>query len=206
MEWGEHTSDQRACATIQVARFSIGEVPLMDEGVRELELFKAQLQVDLKKFEATLASQQAAWEENAIRDRERWLGELRIIQTMHQAIVDFALVTIRSLILANGGAIVGLVTFTGNIWSKGGASGATVARAITPGIGYFVAGLVFALLTAGLAYVSQVVYSEMKRPQPAQKVGNTVRGFAVLLAFLSLIAFIIGAYASLAAFHSPPPS
>lgn len=178
----------------------------MDDSSREIERFKAQLQVEVKKFEADLAAKQATWQETAIRDRERWLHELRTMQTMFRALVDFALITIRSLVLVNGAAIVGIITFTGNMWSKRSPSAEHLAKSIAPAIGYFATGLVLALLTAGFAYIAQVVYVELKRPQPALHVGNWIRAAAILFAVLSLVAFIVGAYASVAVFGSPPPT
>jgi hypothetical protein len=80
-----------------------------------------------------------------------------------------------------------------------------MAKAIVPATAWFVGGLTLALLTAGLSFVAQVIFAEMKRPQPAIKIGNRARLVAGVLAFGSLCAFIVGAYESLSAFRLPIP-
>ena len=174
----------------------------MDDAARQLEHFKAQLQAELKRFEAQLEDRQAAWQENAIRDRERWLHELRTLHLSFRAIIDFALVTVRGLVLVNGGAIVGILSFASSLWSRNDMAAKAMARALGPAITWFVIGLSLALLTAGLSYVAQAAYTELTRPQPAMKVGNRIRAVAVAFAILSLVAFIVGAYESIAAFKA----
>jgi hypothetical protein len=109
----------------------------------------------------------------------------------------------RGLVLVNGGAIVGIITFTSSLWARGVASATATAGAVVPALASFVAGLTFALLTSGLAFVAQAVFTEMKRPQPAIRVGNAIRAVAMVLAVASLFAFVGGAYASIAAFRGP---
>lgn len=169
---------------------------------RELERFKAQLQIEIKRFEAELASKQAVWEETAIRGREAWLHGLKTKYAMFDAIVNFALVTIRSLILVNGGAIVGIVSFAGNLWSHDVGDAPKLVVAIVPALTWFVAGLILALLTAGFSYLSQVLFAELPDIS-GKRYGNSVRVAALLCAIFSLAAFIGGAYVSLTVFHGP---
>jgi hypothetical protein len=199
----------------------------MDEGARQLEVFKAQLlaelethkaglQMSAKNHEAQIHTQQAVWQETAVRQREQWLNDLttqreqwlngvREMRIMFKAIIDFALVTIRSLILVNGGAIIGIVSFTGNLWGHNGPAAKATAQAITPAVGWFVGGLAAALLTSGLSYIAQVAFVELAKPRPAQIVGNACRFAAVAFAIGSFGCFIVGAYRCLAAFESPVP-
>src|SRR5713226_2429776 len=149
----------------------------------ELETHKANLQLNAANYEAKLRASQDQWQESTVREREQWLNGVRELRLMFKAIVDFALVTIRSLILVNGGAIIGIVTFTGNLWGHNGPAAKATAQAISPALGWFVTGLTAALLTCGFAYGSQVAFAELARPKPSQIAGNAFRLAAVALAF-----------------------
>jgi hypothetical protein len=188
----------------------------MEDATRQIELYKAQLLTELEthkanlqlnaaNHEAKLQANQDLWQETTVREREQWLNGVRELHLMFKAIIDFALMTIRSLILVNGGAIIGIVTFTGNLWGHNGPAAKATAQAISPAVGWFVGGLAAALLTSGLAYGAQVAFAEFGKPQPAKKIGNTCRVAAVALAIGSLVCFVVGAYRCLAAFESPVP-
>lgn len=149
----------------------------------ELERFKAEAQRDLKRYEVISNT----------------------LQMAAKGSIDFAMLAIRSLIFSNGGAIVGIVTFTGNIWSRQPSIAKELSKLLVWPIGLFSAGLVCALLTAGGAYVAQVLFSEFLensddgelRPSPW---AERVRIASVALAILSLATFIWGAVATLNAF------
>jgi hypothetical protein len=94
------------------------------------------------------------------------------------------------------------VTFTGNLWGKDNGAGAA-ARAHAPCLGWFVAGLTLALLTAAVAYIAQVLFAET-RATVASKLGNVFRAIGVTLALASVCSFVGGAYESLTAFQSRP--
>jgi hypothetical protein len=91
----------------------------------ELERYKAQLNLHLEHQKAI------------------WAGS----QTMFRLLGDFGLLTIKSLILANGAAMVALLTFLGNLWSR---QGDAQSRALTMRwpLMTFGLGLAFALLAA----------------------------------------------------------
>jgi hypothetical protein len=172
----------------------------MDDADRDFERFKAELDLTARRFEATVTANQALWQEQQVRDREVWLFQIRTKLLMFKVIIDFALLAIRSLIIVNGGAIVGVVSFTGNLWSRDNSAAKAAAQALGPTLGWFIAGLSCALLTAGISYMSQVAFAEMKSQKPAQVAGNVLRVIAMLAAIASLVCFVTGARVSLGAF------
>lgn len=172
---------------------------------QQIEQLKASLQKEVKDHEARLTSENLAYSETLIRQREEWLHLPRTQLLMFRAVIDFALITIRSLILVNGGAIIGILSFAGNLWGRSGNDAATTAVAIAPALTFFVVGLSCALLTAGCAYVSQACFVELAVPK-GKRFGGYFRTVGVTFAFLSLLGFGLGAYASLTAFKTPLPA
>lgn len=66
-----------------------------------------------------------------------------------QAVFDFALLALRSLLIANGGALIGLVTFLGHFQDAVRAIGAWLA------FGAFSLGVFFGLLAIMFSYLAQ---------------------------------------------------
>lgn len=128
-------------------------------------------------------------------------------RVLQRAAADYALLTLRTLILLNGGASIGVLTYLGNVWSKGAPGALVSAHSAAPGLIFFILGLVYGTLSSGLSYVSQILFVELDRTgggsSRAAKWGNRVRYAAVLSAFFSLLAFIVGAILSLVVFQTP---
>ncbi|MBP2277107.1 MULTISPECIES: hypothetical protein [Sphingomonas] len=70
--------------------------------------------------------------------------------------IDLAKEAIRALHLANGGAVVGLLTFYGNIAAQGKFARISV-NGIALSLEFFAFGLVFGIATSMLAYLSQIM-------------------------------------------------
>jgi hypothetical protein len=174
---------------------------------RQLEREKATYQSELEKYKATLQAQQNHWIATEARNHHAWISDKEDGRTLMRAVFDFAAITIRSLILINGGATIGILTFLGNLWNKDAAIARLGARAFGYGISGFVVGLCFALLTAGLSYITQALFSELPREginSPAKKWGNRVRILAIIAAVLSLVGFIFGSWKCMSVFIDPP--
>lgn len=167
----------------------------MDDNLRELERFKAELLSSLEHYKATIKAQQDAW----LSDRDDGRILLR-------AVIDFANMTIRSLILVNGGAAIGILTFLGNLWNKDSVIAKAGANAIGVGLAGFIGGLTFALITSGVSYLAQAAFSELPRQgenPPSKRWGNRLRVVAIFFALLSLISFIFGAVKCMIVFAAP---
>jgi hypothetical protein len=178
----------------------------MDDPARDLERFKAQLQSELERYKVTLQAQQNQWLESIETNRHAWISGREDDRILVRAVIEFSSMTIRSLILVNGGAAIGILTFLGNLWNKDAPIAKASAIAIGPGLAGFIVGLSCALLTSGFAYLTQVAFSELSREgnNPARKWGNRLRVVAIIMALCSLVSFLLGAWKCMAVFIAPP--
>lgn len=170
----------------------------------ELERLKSALAMDLENHKYKNASALAHWQESAKREHDVWLEDRQTKHIMFRAIIDYSLVTIRSLILINGAAVIGILTFTGNLWVKEASAGRDMATAIGPAMEAFVYGLGFAVLTAALSYVSQVLIAELPTRKLSFWIGGCVRIVACVLAILSFCKFVEGGQQSIDTFKKLP--
>lgn len=177
---------------------------MSDSADRDLELFRAQLHRDLENHRASLNQALEAWREQLVRQRHEWLHQLDQSLRMFGAAIDFAVLAIRSLIIVNGGAIIGILTFAGNLWGRSSPAAKATAEAIAPAMLWFVVGLSAALLCAGLSYIAQTLFVELSK-EAGDKWGSIVRYIAIGAAVVSLGAFICASYLSLGAFSTPVP-
>lgn len=149
--------------------------------VHELERYKA-----LLGYEASAAVE----EYNHTNEQSR---------VLLRGIIDFASGAIRTLLLINGGAAIAVMAFLGNAVVKNSSSASDVAaalHALAPSLFWFVVGVFAAGLSAGLAYVSQVIYLEVADQKRRIMIGNFVRYIAVLSAATSLFMFGLGAWSA----------
>ena len=105
-----------------------------------------------------------------------------------EAVIKFAEIAIRSLLLLNGAAAIAILSFASNAAGRGFP---VPFRSAVLVLGW---GAALSVLTAGLSYVSQSVISEAKTPWIEKWGGGGLRVFAVFTAFLSLGAFLCGIY------------
>lgn len=146
------------------------------------------------------------WKAQQALNLERYRAEVENERAMQRAAVDFALLTLRTLILLNGGAAIGSMTYLGNIWAKAAPQAAAGAALAAPGMFAFIGGLVAGALAAGAAYIAQILFVEMDhstgRGSPASTWGGLTRWGAVVLAALSVGAFCYGAWIMVGAFQT----
>lgn len=118
----------------------------------------------------------------------------------------FAALALRTLFILNGGAVVGILSFTGNLWARNDARGQSLAVLLVHPIGAFIVGTVMAALATTLSYVSQILFAERPAGEMSLPVaGLRVRLVACAAAFISMVAFIVGAIQSLLALATPLP-
>lgn len=126
---------------------------------------------------------------------------------MRRAAVDSANVTIRSLILVNGGAVVALLAFVGALES-GDINNAIKIEALVAPIRWFAFGVGFSAVTAALAYLVNMLDSDItdsveliwKYPYVVSKKQAKWLGWlrlgahisALALAIAALVAFFLG--------------
>ena len=140
----------------------------------------------IEKYKAEIENYKAQLKQEEIR-LNRWAAAFR-------ETVNLAVVSIRSLILINGGAIIALLAFLGNLAGKGEKIHYIDAKC--PLILYSL-GLGLSVFIALLAYVFHVIEFEVKPESFWKKTAKPVRFTACLMGLLGLGFFVWGAFASL---------
>lgn len=113
-------------------------------------------------------------------------------QHMFEAAVEFAVLAIRTLVLVNGAAVIALLTFVGQVWANDQYNGSAMAHILFWPLMFFLAGLVLAVVTTLLAYLTQMLTTEHGGGS-IPPVSKKLRRFAIVSAILSLMAFAAGA-------------
>jgi hypothetical protein len=127
-------------------------------------------------------------------------AQLRLFesQTAYQrellaAVVGFAAAAIRSLFLLNGGAVIALLAFYGDLLAGGGGAATLRPTELVAALALFVTGLIAAFLCAAAAYLGQLAFAEGGR----QGLARALRGLALLAAAASVTLFALGAFRAL---------
>ena len=113
-------------------------------------------------------------------------------QHMFEAAVEFAILAIRTLILVNGAAVIALLSFVGQVWANDQHNGSNMAHILFWPLLSFLMGLVMAVITTLLAYLTQMITTERgggKIPPESKR----LRLFAIFASFLSVTGFAAGA-------------
>ncbi|MDE1967506.1 MAG: hypothetical protein KGI92_01250 [Alphaproteobacteria bacterium] len=148
----------------------------------QLEQYKALLQKDVENHKYELR-----------HHLEQWKAARASDLISFRAVIDFANSAIKLLVLVNGGAVIAILTFLGNLVAKQDSDTAVVGAsgfAIT----YFVVGLAAAVTAAAAAYLSQVCFTELSTEKRKKGWGNLFRAIGLATALVSLICFSVGAW------------
>ena len=148
----------------------------------EIELLKARLARELEERKIQAATE--------LEDRK---GQIAIRQAMLVAASTYANGAMRGLLVINGGAIIGLLTFVGNIRKTASPTDAGAATSLIGVVDGFAGGLACSLLALGLSYLAQIIIMEAK-PRVSFWFGGFLRIAAILSAVASLLAFVISAH------------
>ena len=116
-------------------------------------------------------------------------------QAMFEAVVEFAVLALRTLVLVNGAAVIALLTFVGKVWANDQRNGSGMAHILFWPLIFFLSGLIMALVATILAYITQMITTEHGGGTiPA--ISKKVRRFAILAAVLSVVCFATGSIAT----------
>lgn len=126
----------------------------------------------------------------------KWRADFDAYKMGFEAITTFATITVRSLLLLNGGATIAILTFVGD--QSKSVSGFSVAKWL-PAFEVFGWGTFLAVACSAIAYLSQVFIHEPMGERMNKYVGGGFRWLAVAAGLTSLLAFIRGMYLSMAA-------
>jgi hypothetical protein len=109
-----------------------------------------------------------------------------------EAQIAFARDALRGIVILNGGAIIALLTFFGQAWSKNEAQARVVILFLREGLILFVFGSVCGIAAQGFAYLAQQSFVEERRWG-----GRIFRGLCILLGILGIVFFAWGCWASI---------
>lgn len=114
-----------------------------------------------------------------------------------RGVLGFAQAGLKAFTLVNAGAIVALLAFLGNVWTKG-----VVGDPFIQAMSYFAAGVFVAALAAALSYVTQLYYSSDEEKDYA--IGKRWHKATGVVALLSLAFFAVGSVRTVLAFQVQP--
>lgn len=148
------------------------------------------------------------WQDYFERGREKYRSDLRMWEAANahydawqlenvRGVLGFAQAGLKGFTLVNAGAIVALLAFLGNVWGKGVRGGPFISA-----LCLFALGLFMAVLSTGLSYYTQLLYSS--KDEAVQVRGATTHRVTAVAALLSLLLFAIGAWQSIVAFRAQP--
>ena len=116
----------------------------------------------------------------------------------YRSLINIALEALKILVLLNGGAVVALLAYLGQVENRE----ELAARAAAP-IAWFIGGLIAAAAAFVGSYLTQLsLYNEAVHEQ--RQLHPIFLWITIVVAILSLVAFSLGAFASLKAFTSAP--
>jgi hypothetical protein len=118
---------------------------------------------------------------------ERARLQVEMIRPGIDAVIRFAEIGIRSLLILNGGAALALLSFASS------ASSRNEPVTFKASICAFGAGAALSVLTAGLSYASQSAYnSEARKPAPDHIMGVWLRNISFFCGLTALGMFVVG--------------
>ena len=133
---------------------------------------------------------------------------LTLLTQQQKLSVGLATVVIRSMILVNGGAIVAILTFIGNLSNRDGDTAHRLVVGMREALGWFGGALFLTLLAAFLAYLSltaatQVISHQLlgRRETVWAKRHGWIKRAAFAVGALSFAAFALGLFRAVSAFQ-----
>lgn len=118
-----------------------------------------------------------------------------IAQLRGSAQIAFAQDALRGIVLLNGGAVIALLAFFGQVWSKDQAQAALVMSLLRTGLVLLVLGALSGILAQGLAYLAQQAYVENRRV-----LGQSLRRLCITFAVAGMYFFGHGSIAAITDF------
>ena len=112
-------------------------------------------------------------------------------QIRGEAQIAFAQDALRGIVVLNGGAILALLTFFGQAWSKNEAQAVVVITSLRSGLILFVIGVISGITAQGCAYLTQQSFVENRR-----NLGLNLRRVCIALSIGGMYLFAYGCYES----------
>lgn len=144
---------------------------------------------DRNALDTDLAVFKAEQERNLAHYNAQQLFSLEMLRS----VITYGQAALKSALLINGGAVVALLAFIGNIWEKDTPQAAV--DSLTSSIVYFAFGVLLAAFGTGTTYLTQYCYSE-----EYLKTGAWFHGGTIVIVLGSYFLFGFGAYDAYLAF------
>lgn len=127
------------------------------------------------------------------------MDDKEVSAELYRSVLAFAQQAINFCFLLNGGAIIGLLTFLGNVPPTGSA-----VALFRVSIAFFVLGVFLATLSSIVGYLTQFAYfkEQLRDARPFPMRGTDLRRTLMLLLVLSVCSFGMGSYFATAALTS----
>lgn len=121
--------------------------------------------------------------------------EPTVEQIRGAAQVAFAQDALRGIVLLNGGAVVALLAFFGQVWSRNEAQAALVMSYLRTGLILLIFGALSGIVAQGLAYLAQQFFVEGNR-----RAAQHVRRACIVFAVVGMYFFAHGSIAAIGDF------
>ncbi|MBK8019168.1 MAG: hypothetical protein IPK20_22455 [Betaproteobacteria bacterium] len=121
--------------------------------------------------------------------------EETVAQVRGTAQIAFAQDALRGIVLLNGGAVIALLAFFGQVWSKDQAQAALVMSFLRTALVLLVLGALSGVVAQGLAYLSQQAFVENRR-----SLGTNLRRLCITFAVAGMYFFGHGSIAAISDF------
>ena len=151
----------------------------------ELERYRA----ETDRLRATLDQERLELEKHRAdldRYRAKFDTESNQRRPMFEAVIRFAEMSVRSLLILNGGAALALLTFATSAALRGGTLGFKTALLA------FGAGAALSVVTAAFSYLAQSYYAVSEGEDRSHKLGQVFRQAGMTCAVFGLAAFFTG--------------
>jgi hypothetical protein len=119
-----------------------------------------------------------------MKDESRTSAEMKALGQ-----ISFAQDALKGIVTLNGGALIFLLTFFGQIWSKDSEQASIVMLSLKGGLLSFLAGTICGIVSQGTAYLSQQYFVDENNYW-----GKAYRKISITLSLFGIFFFALGSF------------
>jgi hypothetical protein len=163
---------------------------LVDER-HQLEIFRAEterLRLQVEQAKAQNDDTRLALDKSRL-GLEHYRAEVEARKPLVEGLLRFAELTVRSLLILNGGSAMALLAFAGNAMARGTDG---YVKSLAPAVLAFGVGATLSVATAAFSYLAQLFLIEPESERLRWWLGGGMRVVAVLCGLGALIIFVYG--------------
>ena len=165
------------------------------EDKKELEDYKADLQMKVERYKASLVSHQRQIEQTNDSNLAHWVERQKTRSDLFNSTIAAGQLVLKTLITVSGGALIAVLALIGNLSERPGEQAALILQAAEHGAPLFGISLIVAGLAVGQVYLAQAcftfsIYNE-EDPEKFQYWNYVGNGFTFLCITLTLTSFVM---------------